>query len=81
MISIRHSEYEQFISQQTELIELRVLVHKLREEIELLKNGRNSKTSSTVPSQDINRSNAHSLRKSRGKNSGGRKGHSVIHYP
>jgi hypothetical protein len=57
MIHIRRSEYE-------ELIEL---VRELRAEIESLKNGRNSKTSSTAPSHDINRSNAHSLRKSRGK--------------
>ncbi|MDR0724549.1 MAG: hypothetical protein LBF59_00880, partial [Prevotellaceae bacterium] len=59
MIHIRRSEYEQLISRQEELIEL---VRELRAEIELLKNGRNSKTSSTAPSQDISRSNAHSLR-------------------
>ncbi|MDR0726373.1 MAG: hypothetical protein LBF59_10270, partial [Prevotellaceae bacterium] len=61
MILIRRSEYEQ----------LKELVRELRAEIELLKNGRNSKTSSTAPSQDISRSNAHSLRKSSGKPSGG----------
>ncbi|MDR1666286.1 MAG: IS66 family transposase, partial [Bacteroidales bacterium] len=72
MINIRRSEYEQLISRQEELIEL---VRQLRAEIELLKNGRNSKTSSTAPSQDISRSNAHSLRKSSGKPSGGQKGH------
>jgi transposase len=75
MIYIRRSEYEQLLSQQSELVELRLLVHKLREEIELLKNGRNSKTSSTAPSQDINRSNIHSLRTSTGKKSGGQKRH------
>jgi transposase len=72
MIHIRRSEYEQLISQQKELEEL---VRQLRAEIELLKNGRNSKTSSTAPSHDINRSNAQSLRKSSGKPSGGQKGH------
>jgi cell division protein FtsB len=71
MISIRRSEYEQFLSQQEELKELRDLVRQLREEIELLKNGRNSKTSSTAPSQDISRSNVRSLRKSNGERSSG----------
>jgi transposase len=67
------------LSQQEELVELRTIVSQLRREIELLKNGRNSKTSSTAPSQDINRSNVHSLRKSSGNpsgTSGGQKGHS-----
>jgi DNA repair ATPase RecN len=36
MIHIRRSEYEQLISQQEELIELRTIVRQLREEIELL---------------------------------------------
>jgi transposase len=75
MINIRRSEYEQFLSQQEELRELRELVHQLREEIELLKNGRSSKTSSTAPSQDTGRSNTRSLRKRSGKKSGGQKGH------
>jgi transposase len=47
----------------------------LQEETELLKNGRNSKTGSTAPSQDINLSNAQSLRTGSGKKSGGQKGH------
>jgi hypothetical protein len=72
MIHIQRSEYEQLLSQQEEL---KTIVCQLRAEIELLKNGRNSKTSSTAPSQYISRSNAHSLRKSRGKPSGGQKGH------
>jgi hypothetical protein len=72
MIHIRRSEYEQLLSQQEEL---RTIIRQLREEIELLKNGRNSKTSSTALSQDISRSNAHGLRKSRGKPFGGQKGH------
>jgi hypothetical protein len=60
MIPIRRSEYEQLISQQKELIEL---IRELWAEIALLKNGRHSKTSSTAPSHDINRSNTHNLRK------------------
>jgi hypothetical protein len=47
----------------------------LEEEIRLLKNGRNSNTSSTPPSQDIGRSNKNSLREKSGKKSGGQKGH------
>lgn len=72
MIYIRRSEYEQLLSQHKQLTEL---VCQLRTEIELLKNGRNSKTSSTAPSQDIGRSNTRGLRKSSGKPSGGQKGH------
>jgi transposase len=72
MIYISHSEYGQLLSQNKELQET---VRHLREEIALLKNGRNSKTSSTAPSQDINRSNAQSLRKISGKKSGGQQGH------
>jgi transposase len=74
-VTISRLEYEQFLSQKAELIELKNLVRQLQEEIELLKNGRNSKTSSTAPSHDINRSNAHSLRRVSGKKSGGQKGH------
>ena len=72
MIHIRRSEYEQLISQIEESNEI---IQQLREEIALLKNGRNSKMSSTAPSQDINRSNSHSLRKHSGKKSGGQPGH------
>ena len=69
MIHIRRSEYEQLLSQ---IEELRETVQQLREEMALLKNGHNSKTSSTAPSQDINRSNnAHSLRERSGKKTGG----------
>ena len=50
-------------------------VTELEEEIRLLKNGRNSNTSSTPPSQDIGRSNKNSLRERSGKPSGGQKGH------
>ena len=47
----------------------------LQEEIRLLKNGRNSKTSSTPPSQDISRSNQKSLREPSSRKSGGQPGH------
>ena len=52
-------------------------VTELEEEIRLLKNGRNSNTSSTPPSQDIGRSNKNSLRERSGKPSGGQKGHAA----
>jgi transposase len=75
MISIRRSEYEQLLSAVSVIAELRKKIRQLEEEIELLKNGRNSSTSSTAPSHDISRSNVHSLRRLSGKTSGGQKGH------
>ncbi len=41
----------------------------------MLKNGRNSNTSSTPSSQDFSRSNKHNSRKKTGRSSGGQKGH------
>lgn len=52
----------------SEIIELRI-------EIELLKNGRKSDTSSTPSSQDYSRSNKFNFRKKSGKKSGGQPGH------
>jgi uncharacterized small protein (DUF1192 family) len=70
------SEYEQLLSV---IAELREKVQQLQEEIELLKNGCNSKTGSTAPSHDISRSNVHSLRRISGKKPGGQKGHPGHH--
>jgi len=50
-------------------------VKELEKEIQLLKNNRNSNTSSTPPSQDFGRSNQKSLRQKTGKKSGGQEGH------
>ena len=47
----------------------------LQQQVELLKNGRNSKTSSTPPSQDIGRSNQKSLRLPSTRKPGGQAGH------
>lgn len=47
----------------------------LREEIQLLKNGRNSKTSSIPPSHDIGRSNRKSLREPSSRKTGGQPEH------
>jgi transposase len=72
MLSIGHSEYKQLLSQNEAL---QKLVCQLRKEIDLLKNGRNSKTSSTAPSHDTGRSNQVSLRGKSEKKSGGQPGH------
>jgi transposase len=72
MVTIPRSEYEQM---KAEIARLSALVERLMEEIALLKNGRNSKTSSTAPSQDIGRSNLISLRGKSNKKSGGQPGH------
>ncbi|GHT66039.1 hypothetical protein AGMMS50239_26860 [Bacteroidia bacterium] len=58
MITIPRKEYERMKAQIAELTEL---VVRLTEEIALLKNGRNSKASSTASSLDIGRSNTISL--------------------
>ena len=47
----------------------------LQEQIQLLKNGCNSNTSSTPPSQDIGRSNKKSLREPSSRKTGGQAGH------
>lgn len=67
-ITITKSEYE-------ELLSLKVLVQQLQEEIALLKNGKNSKTSNTAPFNDIGRSNSKSLRIVSTKKVGGQAGH------
>ena len=72
MVTIRRSEYEWMKSR---ISELDALVKLLMEEIALLKNGRNSGTSSTPPSHDLGRSNSISLREKSGKQSGGQSGH------
>lgn len=51
------------------------MVKSLQEEIQLLKNGKNSKTSHTSPSQDIQRSNSKSLRSKGSNKPGGQLGH------
>jgi transposase len=67
-ITITQQEY-------TRLLQLELVVVSLQEELRLLKNGKNSKTSSTPPSADIGRSNAKSLRPLSDKKIGGQLGH------
>ena len=71
-ITIPISEYE---GMKREIAELRSTVRQLEEAISLLKGGKNSRTSSTSPSQDLSRSNSVSLRVPSGKKSGGQSGH------
>jgi len=55
--------------------ELQLEVKNLQTELRLLKNGRNSRTSSTPSSHDYGRSNNYNLREKTGRKSGGQKGH------
>ena len=72
MITIPLSEYEGLKS---EIGKLRAIIQKLKENVALLKGGRDSRTSSIAPSQDLGRSNLNSLRAPSGKKSGGQPGH------
>ena len=72
MISIPLSEYNEL---KTLVVTLSEKVTKQQEEINLLRNGRKSKTSSTPPSHDIGRSNSKNLRLKTGRKSGGQAGH------
>jgi hypothetical protein len=78
MVTIRRSEYE---SLQQQISDFTSLVELLRTEIALLKNGKDSRTGSTSPSQDTGRSNRHSLRTKvgSGKKPGDQKGHPGHH--
>jgi hypothetical protein len=67
MITIPRSEYERM---KAENAELRTQVQQLLERITLLKNGYNSKTSSTALSHAIGQSNTISLRNKSNKSSG-----------
>jgi transposase len=64
-VTISRSEYEGLLA----------LISELREEIRQLKNGRNSNTSHTPPSQDFGRSNLKNSRAITGRKTGGQTGH------
>jgi len=61
------------LQQQVKLLQEQIEL--LQERIEFLKNGRNSKTSSTPPSRDIGRSNQKNLRPPSTRKPGGQPGH------
>ena len=71
-ITIPLSEYQSLLALVSRL-EAKIIL--LEEEIKLLKNGRNSKTSSLAPSHDIAKSNSKSLREAFGLKTGGQQGH------
>ena len=71
-ITILRSEYEQM---QREIVDLRTMVQQLKDEISLLKGGKDSRTSSTPSSHDLGRSNRISLRVSSNRKPGGQPGH------
>jgi len=54
---------------------LKATIVSLQTEIRLLKNGKNSNSSHTPPSQDLGRSNQKNSREKSGKASGGQQGH------
>lgn len=58
--------------------ELQEQIVSLQEQIQLLKNGRNSNTSSTPPSQDIGRSNKKNSREKSSRKNGGQEGHEGV---
>ena len=78
MITISRSEYEGL---KREIVELRLLVQRLMDEISLLKGGKSSRTSSIAPSHDLERSNKFSLRTASGKSPGGQSGHAGYTLP
>jgi transposase len=72
MITIPRSEHDGL---QRKIEQLLAIIQKLTDKLALLKGGRDSRTSSTAPSQDIGRSNSKSLRTPSGKKTGGQPGH------
>jgi len=85
-ITILKKEYDNLKQENTELknrlsetlsviSELQMVVEDLQTEIRLLKNGRNSNTSSTPSSQDYSYQKKNNLREKSGKKSGGQPGH------
>lgn len=74
-ITIPLSEYQSLLALSALVVKLEGKIRLLEEEISLLKNGRNSKTSSIAPSHDIAKSKSKSLREASGLKTGGQQGH------
>ncbi len=71
-VTITKAEYD---SLKREIVELKILVAQLMQEIQLLRNGRNSGKSHTPPSHQFTSSNSRSLREKSDKKTGGQDGH------
>lgn len=65
----------EYTALKTQVLELQQQIVSLQEQIQLLKNGRNSNTSSTPPSHDIGRSDKKSLREPSSRKTGGQPEH------
>jgi transposase len=78
-ILVSRSEYEDLKKENEELRTIKEKFEKLEQKIALMKGGRDSRTSSTAPSQDIGRSNSCSLRPPSERKSGGQPGHAGHH--
>ncbi len=72
MVTISKKEYDEL---KHSLQKALALIDVLQAEIQFLKNGRNSNTSSTPSSQDFSMSNRQNLRQKSGRKSGGQRGH------
>ena len=76
--SVPHSQYEEL---RNENASLQFRIKDLEHTIALMKGSRDSRTSSTSPSQDLGRSNSVSLRTSNGRKTGGQPGHASHTLP
>ena len=74
-ITISVLEYNELKQQASQIPELIKTINSLKEEIRLLRNGKNSGTSHTPPSHQIGRPNSKNLRVKTGRKPGGQHGH------
>jgi len=72
MVTISRKEYEGLRSQLSAAL---LLIEELQEQIGFMKNGRNSRTSSTPSSQDYGKTKIYNSREKSTKKTGGQKGH------
>jgi len=72
MVTISRKEYEGLKSQLSAAL---LLINELQEQIGFMKNGRNSRTSSTPSSQDYGKTKIYNSREKSTKKTGGQEGH------